>query len=75
MTFSVPLSVTSCKGVLCLGIISSNSKCAMVSALLSGTGKASAQPEYQSTNPTTYLLPDNVLWYGPATSRPIFAKG
>ena len=47
--FSVPLSVTICNGVLCLGMISSGTRWTTVSALLSGTAKASGQPLYQST--------------------------
>ena len=73
--FSVPLSITICNGVLCLGMISSSTRWTTVSALLSGTAKASGQPLYQSTKLIVYLLPDKVVGQGPETSRPNFANG
>ena len=54
--FSVPLSVTICNGVLCLGMISSSTRWTTVSAFLSGTAKASAQQLYQSTKCIMHLL-------------------
>ena len=46
-----------------------------MSAVLSGTAKASGQPLNLSINATMYLLPDKVLGYGPDKSRLTLAKG
>ena len=70
----MPLPVTICNGVQYFGPIYSSTKSATVSALLSGTGKASGQPLYQSTNPIIYLLPDRIFGYGLETSKPKFCK-
>ena len=75
LTFSVPLSVTRSSGQPKRGKISSISRWAIVSAVLSGTAKASGQPLNLSTNATMYLLPDKVLGYGPDKSRLTLAKG
>ena len=73
-TFSVPLSVTKTRGQEYLGNISSINKCATVSAVLSGTGKASGHPLYQSTNATIYLFPERDVAYGPDKSKDNFWK-
>ena len=75
LTFSEPLSVTTSSGHPKRGNISSMIKWAIVSAVLSGTAKASGQPLNQSAKATIYLFPDNVFGYGPDKSRLNFAKG
>ena len=72
LTFSEPLSNSS--GHPKRGNISLINW-AIVSAVLTGTAKASGQPLNQSTKVTTYILPDNVFGYGPDKSRLNFAKG
>ena len=46
-----------------------------LSAVLSGTAKASGQPLNQSTKAMMYLFPDTVVGYGPERSLLSFAMG
>ena len=54
---------------------SSMIKSVTVSAVSSGTAKASGQPLYQSKKAMIYLFPDRLIGYGPGRSKLSFAIG
>ena len=73
LMFSEPISFTSSKGQPKRGYTSSKIKLASVSAILSGTAKASGHPLYQSKKAIMYLFPERAFGYGPDKSRLSFS--